>query len=174
MLDTFKELIANQFEATLCTLDTCIERCPENAWDDKIGQYPFNQVAFHTLFFTDYYLGRDAEALRGQPFHRDNPEFFGDYEQLEYREPVTLYDRASIKKYMRHCRQKASDVIASETADSLSGPAGFPRRDFSRAELYVLTIRHIQHHAAQLSLRLRIDADVEIPWVGSGWRAARP
>ena len=31
--------------------------------------------------------------------------------------------------------------------------------------------RHIQHHVAQLSLRLRIDADLEMPWVGSGWGA---
>ncbi len=171
MLDTFKELIANQFEAALCTLNTCIERCPETAWDARIGKQTFSQVAFHALFFADYYLGSNEEALRGQSFHRDNPEFFGDYEQLEYREPVTLYDRASIKKYVAHCRQKASNVIVSETADSLSGPAGFARRDFSRAELYVLTIRHIQHHAAQLSLRLRIDADLEMPWVGSGWGA---
>ena len=170
MLDTFKELIANQFEAALCTLDTCIERCPETVWDAKIGQYPFNQVAFHTLFFTDYYLGRDAEALRAQQFHRDHPEFFDDYEQLEYREPVGVYDRPSIKKYLAHCRRKASEVLPAETADSLGGPSGFARRNFSRAELHVLNIRHIQHHSAQLSLRLRIEADLQIPWVGSGWR----
>ena len=104
MLDTFKELVANQFEAALCTLNTCIERCPVTVWDARIGKQTFSQVAFHALFFADYYLGSNEEALRGQSFHRDNPEFFGDYEQLEYREPVTLYDRASIKKYMRHCR----------------------------------------------------------------------
>lgn len=70
---------------------------------------------------------------------------------------------------MVHCRQKAAEVIASETADSLSAPAGFERREFSRAELYVYTIRHIQHHSAQLSLRLRIEADRDVPWIGSGW-----
>ncbi len=172
MLETFKQLIANQFEATLCTLNTCIERCPEAVWDARIGKQTFSQVAFHALFFADYYLGPNEESLRGQPFHRDNPEFFADYEQLEYREPVTLYDRASIQKYMQHCRQKASDVIVAETADSLSGPSGFARRNHLRAELLVLTIRHIQHHVAQLSLRLRIDADLEIPWVGSGWRTS--
>ena len=144
--------------------------CHGNAWDAKIGQYPFSQVAFHTLFFTDYYLGRDAEALRPQQFHRDNPEFFDEYEQLEYREPVGVYDRPSIKKYLAHCRGKVSQVLPAETADSLSGPSGFARRNFSRAELHVLNIRHIQHHSAQLSLRLRIEADVQIPWVGSGWR----
>lgn len=171
MLEIFKELIANQFEAALCTLDACIDRCPESAWDAKIGQYPFNQVAFHTLFFTDYYLGRNAESLRQQQFHHDNPEFFADYEQLEYREPMGVYNRRSIKKYLAHCRTKASEVLPAETADSLSGPAGFARRDFSRAELHIVNIRHIQHHSAQLSMRLRINADVQIPWFGSGWCA---
>ena len=38
----------------------------------------------------------------------------------------------------------------------------------TRAELYVLNLRHIQHHAAQLSLRLRVDADAATPWISSG------
>ena len=42
----------------------------------------------------------------------------------------------------------------------------------SRAELYVYNTRHLQHHAAQLSLRLRLDAGVHTPWFGGGWREA--
>ena len=68
---------------------------------------------------------------------------------------------------MRHCRKKAADVIASETADSLRGDSGFDRRDFCRAELHVYNIRHIQHHSAQLILRLRTQAGVDIPWFAS-------
>ena len=169
MLDTFKVVIANQFEAALCTLNVCIMKCPESAWDMQIGSYPFSQVVFHTLFFADYYLSSDEESFRRQRFHRDNARFFDYYEQLEDREPEARYDRTSINKYMDYCRTKASEVIASETADTLSVPAGFARRNFSRSELYVYTIRHIQHHAAQLSLRLRIEADQNVPWVGSGW-----
>ena len=169
MLDTFKELIANQFEAAFCTLNTCIQRCPETSWDVPVGNYPFCQVMFHTLFFADYYLGENEEAFHRQPFHRDHEQFFGDYEQLEDREPVSLYEKSSINNYLEHCRTKASQVIASESADSLSARAGFQRREFSRAELHLYNIRHIQHHSAQLSLRLRIDANVDIPWIGSGW-----
>ncbi|MBC7855863.1 MAG: hypothetical protein IAF94_20740 [Pirellulaceae bacterium] len=33
-----------------------------------------------------------------------------------------------------------------------------------------LHVRHIQHHAAQFILRLRLDTEVEIPWIGAGWR----
>jgi len=125
---------------------------------------------FHTLFYADFYLGQNEESFRCQSFHHANERFFGDYEEFEDRAPQSLYDKSSIKKYMEHCRTKAAQVIAAETADSLNARAGFERRTFSRAELHVYNIRHIQHHAAQLSLRLRLDASQDIPWIGSGWR----
>jgi len=68
---------------------------------------------------------------------------------------------------MRHCRDKASRVIAAETADTLSAPCGFDRLKFSRAELYIYITRHVQHHAAQLSLRLRLDTGEGVPWAKS-------
>ena len=170
MLDTLKTLIVSQFEAALCTLNVCIDRCPEDAWNEPVGNRPFCQVGFHTLFFADYYLGQNADALRGQPFHRAHQAFFRDYEELEDREPVLLYDRPTIRAYVAHCRRKVAEVIAAETAESLRGRADFARRTFSRAELHVYNLRHIQHHAAQMSLRLRINRAAEIPWIGIGWR----
>jgi hypothetical protein len=170
MLETCKSLLANQFEAALCTLSKCIDACPEAGWNAPVGNHAFCQVVFHTLFYADYYLGANEEEFRRQPFHRQHAGFFGRYEEFEDHEPTRLYDRAGINAYLEHCRSKASQTIAAETADSLCAPCGFARRTFSRAELYVYGIRHIQHHAAQLSLRLRIDAAADIPWVGSGWR----
>ena len=170
MLDTFRILIANQYEAAFCTLQTCMDMCPDSAWNTRVCSYPFCQVSFHTVFFADYYLEPDEESFREQPFHRENKDFFADYEQLEDREPISVYERAPINAYLQHCREKASRVIAAETADTLIAPTGFQRREFSRAELYVYNIRHIQHHSAQMSLRLRIDAAMNVPWVGSGWQ----
>jgi len=56
-------------------------------------------------------------------------------------------------------------MIAAEIADSLRAECGFAHREFSRAELHLVNIRHIHHHAAQLSLRLRIDHNEEIAWL---------
>ena len=170
MLHTFRELVENQFQAALCTLNTCIERCPESAWNAPVANYLFCQVAFHTLFFADYYLGPDAESLRHQPFHLANPDLFGDYVQLQEREPESLYDKLQIETYLAFCRAKAAATITAETGEDLDAPARFARRNFSRAELHVYNIRHIQHHAAQLILRLRLDTGVDIPWIGAGWR----
>jgi hypothetical protein len=145
MLDTLKTLTLNQYEAALCTLNACIDRCPEPSWHARVGNLLFSQVAFHTLIFTDY-------------------EEFAD------RPPRNRYERGWVKQYVEHCRRKAAEVVASETAETLAGPSGFEWRKFTRAELHVYNIRHIQHHAAQLGLRLRLDHGVDIPWIGSGWR----
>ena len=50
------------------------------------------------------------------------------------------------------------------------GRKGFEWCRFSRGELHLYNIRHIQHHAAQLSMRLRLDAKAQVPWVGTGWK----
>jgi uncharacterized damage-inducible protein DinB len=47
--------------------------------------------------------------------------------------------------------------------------------DLSRGELHIYNIRHVQHHAGQMSAYLRrVDgalADPKaLPWVGTGWR----
>jgi hypothetical protein len=169
MIDVFKQLVSHQFEAALCTLSICIDKCPDSAWDAPVANYKFCQVAFHTVFYADYYLGRNDPSFREQSFHLENADFFRDYEEFIDRPPVLLYDRATIQKYIEHCRRKAPLAIAAETADSLAAPCGFPRKSFSRAELHVYSIRHIQHHAAQLSLRLRLDHQIDIPWVRTGW-----
>jgi hypothetical protein len=171
MLKTIQELLLHQFEAALCTLGTCVDRCPESAWHARVGNLAFCQLAFHTLFYTDFYLGPDEESFRRQLFHQEHGDIFRDYEELEDRPQVLLYDKTSIAIYLEHCRNKAAHEITSETADSLAARCGFPRRNMSRAELYVYNLRHIQHHAAQMSLRLRLDFGESIPWVESGWRA---
>lgn len=170
MLNTFKELIANQYEATLCTLNMCIDRCPEVNWTAPVAKYKFCQVAFHTLIFTDLYLGHDEESLYRQPFHHDNKSVFRDYEEFKDRAPVLLYDRSWIKTYLQHCRSKASEVMAGETAETLSARSGFDWLPFPRGELHIYNLRHIQHHSAQLILRLRLDRNLDFPWMKSGWR----
>lgn len=169
MLGTFKEVLTNQYGAALCTLDSCIERCPDAAWKAKIVNYEFSQVVFHTLIYTDYYLGDGDETFYKQPFHVGNPGCFGGYEEFEDRIPVTLYDRPFLRSYVAFCRAKYPAVIAAETAESLAGPSPFSWLPFSRAETHVHNIRHIQSHAAQLILRLRRDFGQDMPWFKSGW-----
>ena len=171
MLETVRELTRNQFEAAFCTLNSCIDLCPEDAWDGPVVNLQFCQVAFHTLFFADLYLAEtgELEPLKQQPFHQENPDFFRDYEEFQDRKQTLLYDRPTTKSYLDFCRQKALDVVAAETAESLAGPSGFDWRKCTRAELHVYNARHIFHHCAQLSLRLRQLDQIDVPWFSHGW-----
>lgn len=172
MLDTVRQLLTNQYHAALSTLASCVAQCPAALWNVPVAKAPFSQAAFHTLIFADLYLGFENEVeFRRQPFHLANAAFFGDYEQLEDREPVCIYERTHIMKYIEFVRDKASAILAAESAQSLAGPTGIPRRNFSRAELHVYNIRHIQHHSAQLILRQRQEKAADIRWYGSGWTA---
>ncbi|MBI1729795.1 hypothetical protein HY229_00705 [Candidatus Acetothermia bacterium] len=170
MLERLKELFLNQYEAAFCTLNACIDRCPDSTWDAPVAETAFCQVLFHTLLFADIYLGQNEAAVRLQPFHLENKRIFRDYEELEDRIPVLLYDKTFIKTYLAYCRKKAAHVTGEESAETLNARPDFPGRNFSRAELHVYNIRHIQNHAAQLNLTLFKNHKTEIIWVGSGWR----
>jgi len=174
MIDTLKELLAHQYEATLCTLHFCVARCPDELWNARVAKWQFCQAAFHTVFFADYYLqpSEDVDAFKRQPFHLEHKDVFRDYEELEDRPQVLTYEKAFVLEYTQSVRRKAQETIAREDADALAGPSGFSWRKCSRAELHVYNMRHIQHHAAQLSLRLRLDSHVDIPWVSHAWKEA--
>jgi hypothetical protein len=170
MLATYRQLVINQYDAVLAGLHFCIERCPDALWNAEVGQQPFCQIVFHALFYGDVYLGYGMEGLREQPFHRAHAASFRDYEELEDRAPVLRYERAFLTQYVTHCRTKAATTLAGETAEILTGPSGFDRRSFTRAELHIYNIRHLQDHVSQLNAYLAAQTGAEIPWFGSGWR----
>lgn len=171
MLELWKTSTVGQFEAALCTLNRCVEACPDAAWDEPVANRKFCQVVFHTLFCADCYLGESEHVLKDQDFHREHAGYFRDYEEMEDRKPVLQYDRPTTRAYLAHCRAKLHEVVAAETEQTLAARCGFHWLEISRMEVYPYNLRHIQHHAAQLSLRLRLDAETDVRWVKSGWTA---
>lgn len=174
MTNLLRELLTHQYEASLSMLNLAVARCPDDRWHEPVAQWKFCQAAFHVVFFADVYLQPDEsiDRLKGQPFHVDHKDTFRDYEELIDRPPVLMYDKAFVGTYLRYVREKAQKTIAGESDEVLAGPSGFARRTCSRAELHVYNIRHIQHHAAQLSLCLRLGNGVDIPWVSHAWKDA--
>ena len=162
------EGLIGQFQAALSTLGQVMRACPDTEWHEPHGDYPFSQVVFHTLFFTDYYLERSPDSFRSQTFHSTHEDLFRDYEELKPRLPSNTYDRALCGEYLQFCVDKCATVVAADTENTLNGPSGFENRSFKRGELYIYTVRHIQHHAAQLGLRIQSLTGRELNWVSSG------
>jgi hypothetical protein len=165
-----QQLLISQFEASLSMLAHCIALCPADRWQAPVARYPYSQVVFHTLFFTDFYLGLSPEGLESQPFHQENKALFRDYEQLQDRDPLETYERVDVERYLDFIRMKAVTTIQSESDRDHAASANFPRRRGTRAETHVYNIRHLQHHVGQLSMRLRLDGVTDFPWIDHGWR----
>lgn len=165
MLEYLKTILSGQFEAALCMLGECIGKCPLEHWEGAIAKHTFRQVSYHTLFFVDLYLSRDEGAFQFRALHQRG----GDEQS-----PTTV--SAGLSKdetldYLAFCRQKAREAFSAETIESLQGKSGFAWLPFSRGELHLSNIRHVQHHTGQLSAYLRkIVDDGERWWIKTGWR----
>lgn len=166
MIDYFKEILSSQFEASLAMLSECIEICPAEAWEEKVGNNAFWFVAYHTLCYVDLYLSPSNDAFQRREFH--NRE--GDNAFLP-PEGVT-FSRQQTSDYLAACRRKAAEMFAAETVESLQRESGFPWVPFTRGELHLYNLRHVQHHTGQLTAFLR-KRGLQPAWVGSGRRASQ-
>lgn len=164
MTDLIRTTILSQFEAAMAMMNDCLVKCPEEHWQGKIANYSFWQVAYHTLFFVDYYLSPGEEAFVTRPGLHPPGWKDGDEEV-----PERTVEKREMIEYMAICLRKLREAMAAETAESLARPCGFSRRKFSRAELYIYNMRHIMHHTGQLSAFLR-RVDVRPNWVSAGWK----
>jgi uncharacterized damage-inducible protein DinB len=161
-----KPIVRSQFEASFAMLVDCIEKCPDAHWESAIAKYPFWHAAYHTLCFVDVYLTVSDEAW--MPHAEFHPK---GRQELEDEYPSRRFTREELLAYAAFCREKIGAVLGdgagAETDESLADPSGFPWLPFTRAELHLYNMRHIQHHAGQLGAVLR-RAGVDLKWVKRG------
>lgn len=162
-MNSIARALLGQFEASLTMLANCIAACPEDRWDLPIAKYPFWVVAYHTLYCTDGYLIASEQDWKPHPkFHP------GGRADIDAEYPTKRFTAPTLLEYVDFCRQRAIEVLGAETAESLAGPSGFARLAFSRAELHMYSLRHIQHHTGQLGAFLGREK-IATPWAKSGW-----
>ncbi|PKL09354.1 MAG: hypothetical protein CVV51_04235 [Spirochaetae bacterium HGW-Spirochaetae-7] len=160
--------LISQLQASLDTLLWCIDRCPADQWLESHGDHPFCQVAFHALFWCDYYLSGSESGFMAQAWHTEHPRLFADYEELEDRLPVRLPARDDVLGYLAFCRAKAVATLSSAEAEGLLATSSHRNGTMSTLEVIIYATRHNQHHAAQLGLRLQLLSGDEMPWFSRG------
>lgn len=165
---TYKRIVLSQFDATLDMLQECIRACPPRCWKATVGKYEFWHVAYHSLYCTDLYTARSEKEWNTHPvFHP------GGRKDVEGEYPSRLMTKKELMAYLDHCRAEVRKAIRRETTASLAKPAGFGWLSFTRAELHLYSMRHVQHHTGQLGALLR-RAKVRTHWKKDGHaKAAR-
>jgi uncharacterized damage-inducible protein DinB len=152
-----KETIQSQYRAALAMLGDAIQKCPDDLWVDETYQHPFWHVAYHVLFYTHLYLHDSGEEFVPWAKHRD------DLGSLDVQ-GAESYTRDEILAFLALCQ---AEVERRVPALDLEAASGFGWLPFTKLELQLYNIRHLQHHTGQLADRLRIRAGTGVGWVGT-------
>jgi hypothetical protein len=164
-----RSALKSQYHAALETLLDAIEKCPEAMWKDPADfSAPFWRVAYHTIFYAHFYLQQKQEDFTPWARHRDEAQYISSvpWETDQPPNPCEPFSRSDLLEYWRDC-----DDLVDARVDSLdlSAPqCGFPWYVMPTLEHQIVNIRHIQHHAAILSDRLRRSAGIAVDWVDKG------
>ncbi len=155
-------IIQSQYHAALTMLENSIKDCPNSLWDDDSYQNRYWQIAFHTLFYTHYYLSDfETDFEPWAKYRKDHQYLSPDSSTLV----IESYGQQDVLEYLKFCRKQVGERIPITNLDSPSGLEWLPT---TKLELLLNNLRHIQHHAGQLIDRLRINAKISSEWIGMG------
>ena len=151
-----------QFGAAIDMLGDAINLCPDHLWtlvlwkdpdDERYGQFWF--VAYHTLFWLDLHLTGTMEG-----FTPPSPFIRGVL-------PEQPYTKDQIIAYLALCRDKCQSTLAGLTDERAQQRCVYDWMELSFLELQMYNMRHVQEHAAQLSLVLGQHAVMGFDWIAS-------
>lgn len=153
--------LKSQYHAALLTLREVVKKCPKELWHQSIdGSAPCWRVVYHTLFYTDLYLHQKAEDF--VPWARHQPKA-NNISRPKIDQP---YSKKDLLDYWRICNNMVDERVAG--LDLTASKCGFYWYRMSTLEHQLVNLRHIQHHSAILSYRIRQASRIAIGWVGKG------
>jgi hypothetical protein len=160
--------LKGQYHATLAMLRQAIEQCSDELWDHPADAVAFWRVVYHTLYFTHLYLQQDEATFRPWPRHREGHH---DLPRSAAGSAPTLdpYSRIDLLEYWRLCDNMVDACVDRLDLDAPGSGFSWHSR-IPKFEHQLHNLRHVQHHAAILSCRLRAapGAGVEFRWVRTG------
>jgi DinB superfamily len=172
METTVRTALWQQFGAAIDMLENALLACPDTHWngllwsDPETPDYPtFWSITHRALFWLDFYLTGSLEG-----FEPPTP-FTIDEELAPVRVlPEQPYARDELHAYLVNLRKKCQNTITGLSDEKARQQIRFPwlgERPMSYFELQVYTMRHVQEHAARLSLFLGQHAipDETLDWV---------
>jgi hypothetical protein len=165
-----------QFGAAIDMLENALVACPPTLWTQRLWPGPpspdfppqfgeFWYIAFHVLVWTDLYLSGVPE----EEFAPPAPYPRGELDSLETL-PDRPYTREVVRAYLVSVRRKCESALVALTDERARQPIIYPwakGQPISYLELQVYNLRHVQEHAAQLSLVLGQHGipDADLRWV---------
>lgn len=153
---TWKAIVWHQFGAAIDMLEDALRACPDELWRERLYSErslepefaEFWYVVYHALFWLDFYLSDSVEGFA--------PPTSFTLSELDPAGliPERVFTKDELQTYLEYGRNKCQvriETLVDELAPQRCRPE-WP--EMSVAELLLYNMRHIQEHAAQLSLFL--------------------
>jgi len=173
---TLRAALWRQFGAAIEMLEHALLACPTSLWRERLWraspppEFPpqfaeFWYVTFHALVWLDLYLSGVPE----EEFVPPAPFVQGVLDSVEAL-PERPYSREELHAYLASTRQKCQTTLLTLSDEQAYRPVEYPwsrGQPLSFLEFQLYNLRHVQEHAAQLSLFLGQHAipNEAIDWV---------
>ena len=151
----FLDICKNEYYALIEMLYKAINLCSEELWDERTETPPFWQLAYHAIYYLDFYLGESPKK---------HEQRFDVKENLDERMERIL-TKKQLKDYLIAIKKKCNRVLESLSAEKLEGKNSYYWTGPTLAHRLIYNIRHTQHHIGQLNLKLRQNGDDAVKWV---------
>jgi hypothetical protein len=159
-----KKDIESQYLASLAMLRELVAQCPPELWHIPGAKRQFWHIAYHALFFTHLYLHQSGSDFKAWAKFRENYEFLGPFPWNPNERPVISepYTRADLLEFCDFCQDEVIQKIASL---KFTKKSGFDWLPFSKLELQIYNLRHLQQHIGELSGWLGDQTGIEFHWI---------
>jgi uncharacterized damage-inducible protein DinB len=151
----FLDICKNEYHALIEMLHEAINLCSEDLWNKETEDLPFWQLAYHSAYYLDFYLGEGPKK---------HVERFDIKENLNERMEKTL-TKKQLKTYLKEVKAKCDGVLEKLSSKELEGKNSYFWTGPTLAHRMIYNIRHSQHHVGQLNLILRIHGINAAKWV---------
>lgn len=161
------DVLVSQYTAALEMLRSTINAAPPSIWDSPDYENRTWRLAYHTLWAVGYYTGPSQDVQPDWEGAIEGAESLGGF----WEDPADIVPVEGVHTpeeligFLDALLLHLHDAIAVHPLEAHSGFEWYP---FSRLELHMMTIRHTQHHTAQLIERFRNHGVSGIPWMADG------
>lgn len=153
----WRTVVGSQFEVAIEMLGDALRDCPDEVWKESLWDDPsmpgfseFWYVAYHALFWLDFYLSSSSEGfVPPAPFTLDELDPAGVL-------PPRVYSRDELEGYLAHNFEKCRMTLKRLTDEQAQRihRIGSRRHKIPFAELILYNMGHVREHAAQLNMFL--------------------
>lgn len=168
---TMTKVLVSQYKASLGMLRQTIEKTPPAFWNTGEYANPTWQIAYHVIWGVNFYLGADPESYEPFPDAIEGAESLGGAQEWENPEEGVVVEGFHTREQLLSYLDFLIDELPNRVeALPLEAPSGFEWYSYSRFELHINNIRHIQHHTAQIIERLKAKGLSGFAW----WMDGQP